>query len=99
MILVRSAESVGNLSGTLTGWSDVKLSDFGRRQAFTLSAAFTEFNFPYVFSSDLERSKQTGFYALGFPHIDSILTSSKLREINFGKDEGIHFDSLSEQDK
>ena len=53
MTLVRSAESIGNLSGTLTGWSDVKLSDFGRRQAFTLSNAFTEFRFPYVFSSDL----------------------------------------------
>lgn len=39
LLVVRSAESMGSLSGTLTGWSDVKLSEFGRRQAFTLSGS------------------------------------------------------------
>ena len=37
LILIRSAESQGNLSGTLTGWMDVRLSDYGRKQAFTLN--------------------------------------------------------------
>ena len=37
MIMIRSAESQGNLSGTLTGWMDVRLSDYGRKQAFTLN--------------------------------------------------------------
>ena len=36
-ILVRSCESQGNLSGTISGWTDVKLSDYGRRQAFMLN--------------------------------------------------------------
>jgi hypothetical protein len=31
VLLVRSAESQGNLSGTITGWMDVKLTDFGRK--------------------------------------------------------------------
>jgi len=34
VILVRNAESQGNLAGTITGWMDVALSDFGRKQAF-----------------------------------------------------------------
>ncbi len=90
---------MGSLSGTLTGWGDVKLSEYGRRQAFTLSQCLTQFHFPLVYSSDLERSKQTAFYSLGFPHESTIKQTSLLREINFGKDEGIHFDSLSAEDK
>ena len=31
LILIRSGESQGNLSGTLTGWMDVRLSDYGRK--------------------------------------------------------------------
>jgi len=37
ILLVRNAESQGNLAGTVTGWMDVPLSDFGRKQAFLLS--------------------------------------------------------------
>lgn len=35
-ILVRCCESQGNLAGTISGWTDTKLTDYGRRQAFTL---------------------------------------------------------------
>ena len=31
LVLIRSAESQGNLSGTITGWMDVRLTDFGRK--------------------------------------------------------------------
>ena len=31
LILVRNAESQGNLGGTLTGWTNANLSDFGRK--------------------------------------------------------------------
>ncbi len=37
VLLVRSAESQGNLSGTVTGWMDVRLSDYGRKQAFAIN--------------------------------------------------------------
>lgn len=37
VVLVRNAESQGNLAGTITGWMDVGLSDFGRKQAFVLN--------------------------------------------------------------
>ena len=30
-ILIRSCENQGNLSGTVNGWTDVKLTDYGRR--------------------------------------------------------------------
>lgn len=31
VVMVRNAESQGNLAGTITGWMDVPLSDFGRK--------------------------------------------------------------------
>ena len=44
LIMVRSAESQGNLSGTITGWMDVRLSDFGRKQAFVQNQVYEEFS-------------------------------------------------------
>ncbi len=37
LVLVRNAESQGNLAGTVAGWMDTPLSDFGRKQAFLLN--------------------------------------------------------------
>lgn len=30
-LLIRSGENQGNLSGTICGWTDMKLTDYGRR--------------------------------------------------------------------
>lgn len=43
IVMVRTAESQGNLSGTITGWMDVRLTDFGRKQAFMLNSVYEEF--------------------------------------------------------
>ena len=55
MVLVRNCESQGNLAGTITGWMDVQLSDFGRKQAFLLNQVYVdvEDSFDHVHSSDL----------------------------------------------
>ena len=88
LILVRSAESQGNLSGTITGWMDVRLTDFGRKQSFLMNQVYEDFQsqITTVHSSDLKRCKDTAFYALGFPSNDDTLikTSKNLREMNFG---------------
>ncbi len=99
---MRSAESQGNLSGTITGWMDVRLSDFGRKQAFTLNQVYEEHKdlIHSVHSSDLKRCVDTAFYGLGFPSDESIIKESKLlREMNFGGQEGLHYDGLSDKDK
>ena len=43
LILVRSAESQGNLSGTITGWMDVRLTDFGRKQSFVVNQVYEDY--------------------------------------------------------
>ena len=88
VLLVRNCESQGNLGGTLTGWTNVHLSDFGRKQAYTISPAYENFKaeIHQVHCSDLQRSFDTAFYAMAFPaHDDEIIESPLLREINFGE--------------
>ena len=103
LVLVRSAESQGNLSGTITGWMDVRLTDFGRKQSFLVNQVYEDLQsqITSVHSSDLKRCKDTAFYALGFPSNDDTLikTSKNLREMNFGAQEGLHYDNLSAEEK
>jgi 2,3-bisphosphoglycerate-dependent phosphoglycerate mutase len=96
-VLVRNCESNGNLAGTLTGWMDVKLSDFGRKQAFKLSECLADAKFDTTHSSDLLRSIDTSFFATGFS--DNVARHRLLRELNFGEHEGLHFDGLPPKEK
>lgn len=98
VILVRNCESQGNLAGTITGWMDVPLTDFGRKQAFKLSECLADLQVDSVSSSDLQRSIDTAFYAMAFPN-SSPHQSKHLREINFGTHEGLHFDNLPKAEK
>jgi broad specificity phosphatase PhoE len=52
-------------------------------------------NFDGIYSSDLAVSYKSCHIALGLPKTKIIKTRKKLREINFGYDEGKHFKSLS----
>ena len=100
--MVRSCENQGNLSGTIAGWTDMKLTDYGRRQAFMLNQIYAqnEAMFHQIHSSDLQRCVDTAFYALGFPSNDNLIQKTKnLREMNFGEQEGLHFDGLSASEK
>ena len=98
---MRSAESQGNLSGTITGWMDVRLTDFGRKQSFMLNQVYEQHQFDHVHCSDLRRCVDTAFYTLGFPSDDDTLIrkSRSLREMNFGAQEGLHYDGLSQEEK
>lgn len=99
---MRTAESQGNLAGTITGWTDAKLTDFGRKQAFTLNPIWehSKEDFKSVHSSDLQRSYETAFYSLGFPSDEGLIRQSKLlREMHFGTKEGLHFDGLPDAEK
>lgn len=56
-------------------------------------------SFASVHCSDLKRSYDTAFYALAFPDDGTITKSKLLRELNFGKHEGLHFDGLPQTEK
>lgn len=96
-LFVRTGESVSNLAGTLAGWTDSKLSEYGKKQSNLLYAnlhnslpLFTSFN-----SSDLIRAVNTlqisTLYSVPF------VQDERLREIYYGEHEGEHFDSMAEE--
>lgn len=96
-LMVRHAESLANLGGTLAGWSDAKLTDYGKRQAHYLYHGLHDF-YPRVngiYSSDLIRCVATT--QLATLHSWSFSTDERLRECYFGDHEGEHFDTLGDE--
>jgi probable phosphoglycerate mutase len=92
--LVRHGETTMNEEGRLSGWSDVALTDCGRRQARWLKELLSKENFDGVWSSDLSRAVETARLAYGEPAVDA-----RLREIDFGDLEGLAYETLAEQHK
>ncbi|GES52427.1 phosphoglycerate mutase [Rhizobium sp. NBRC 114257] len=81
LVLVRHAESKGNIAGSLTGTDADVLSEEGERQAIALSDSLKSFGvFDAVYVSDTERTIQTARLA-GF---DAMSLTSLLKETNGG---------------
>lgn len=95
LYFLRHGQSLANHAGSIVGWTDSKLSVKGREQSNQLFRAFYQHTdkFTQLHSSDLVRCKDSLNLALGFP-TKPINFSPKLRELNFGDAEGVHFDSM-----
>lgn len=59
LVLIRHGQSQWNLENRFTGWSDVPLTDQGRKDAKKVGAALTEFTFDAAWSSRLKRANET----------------------------------------
>ncbi len=92
--LVRHGETELNAQGRLCGWSDVALTDNGRRQAEWLRGALAAERFDGVWSSDLGRALETARLAWGEAQPDA-----RLREIHFGELEGRDYTTLDEDQR
>ena len=96
-IFLRSAENISSLAGTLAGWTDSKLSDYGKKQSNLLYSGVHEFipQFSSFTSSDLTRAVNTLQYSTLYTV--PFNKDERLREIFYGDHEGEHFDSMSEE--
>lgn len=89
ILLVRHAESEGNLRGVMQGHVDYPLSDLGRQQAICvadyLKAHFAALNPPDFFlASPLKRAFQTAETIAQALNIQEIPTDSRLIEVSSG---------------
>lgn len=87
--LVRHGQTVANVEGRFSGWSDVDLTEAGRVEARLLRPRLAGVPFVAVHSSDLRRAVETARIVYGEP-----LPDPRLREMGFGELEGQRWSDL-----
>lgn len=87
MVLVRHGQTAYNATGRMQGQLDTSLSDVGRQQVRDTAAACQGWDVSAVYSSDLERAKETADILAarwGVP----VETDPRLRETDLGRWQG-----------
>jgi len=95
LLLVRHGETELNSAERYWGQSDVKLSALGLRQAERLRDRLAKERIDAVYSSDLQRAWATA-KTIASRHRLDVIICAELREVNFGKLEGLNFDEISQ---
>lgn len=92
LILIRHGQTDYNLKKRYCGISDIGINNNGKAQARRTKNKLTGLRIDKVFCSDLKRSWQTGKIIFGNKH--AITKNYALREINFGRWEGLNFKQI-----
>ncbi len=91
ILLIRHGESIWNHSSKFTGWTNIPLTENGRKEAFVISKKLIEYNLiPDVFfSSVLDRCTETSrIIKQNINSTGIIYTSWRLNEKHYGTLEG-----------
>ena len=95
LLLVRHGDTEANSAERYWGSSDVKLSAAGLRQADGLRRRLATETIDTVYSSDLSRALVTAETIASGRQLE-VVTCAELREIDFGKFEGLTFTEVSQ---
>jgi broad specificity phosphatase PhoE len=88
ILLARHGESDWNRTKRWQGFADRPLTDLGRRQAIELAARLEETELDAVYSSDLQRARETAEIVARSKHLD-VQTVRDLREVDVGSWSGL----------
>lgn len=91
--LIRHGETSWNQELRYQGQSNPELNATGKKQAAALAKTLSEVKFDICYSSDLKRACQTALELIKCRNI-SIKKIRGLREINYGKWEGLRLDEV-----
>lgn len=89
--LMRHGETDWNKARRLQGQSDIPLNEYGIELAVKTAEALAEISFDTAFCSPLGRAEETARIVLG-DRKTPLHRDARLKEINFGANEGICFD-------
>jgi 2,3-bisphosphoglycerate-dependent phosphoglycerate mutase len=92
LVLLRHGQSVWNLENRFTGWSDVLLTDQGRKDAGTAGEHLRDIAYDLAFTSRLARAQQTleaVLYAAGQADLP-VEKDSALNERHYGDLQGLN---------
>ena len=95
LLLVRHGNTKLNSAGRYWGQTDVELSTDGIRQAERLRDRLATQKIDVIYTSNLQRASATAKIIAANHQVD-IVTCPELREINFGKIEGLTFKEVSQ---
>jgi len=88
IFFVRHGETTANQIGIMLGHKDGELSPLGKEQAKRTGQFLADEKFSVIYSSDLNRSKETTEYLSSFHPDVPVVYTSELRERFLGKYEG-----------
>lgn len=94
IILIRHGETAWNAERRLQGHLDIALNDEGERQVAALGQALAGERFDAIYSSDLQRARQTA-EAVGAVQAMPITIDAGLRERCYGAFEGLLYDDIA----
>lgn len=96
LFLIRHGQTDGNAQGRYQGSMDTELTENGLRQAQQAKNYLSNVKMASIYSSPLKRTLETArIIAEGTGHEIKIIKD--LRELNFGKWEGLTFDEINAQ--
>jgi broad specificity phosphatase PhoE len=93
LFLARHGVAEAGGTGRYWGWTDVPLSDDGAAQARALGARLARESVVAVYASDLARALETAQVVAEHHGLD-VTVCPELREMNFGRFEGLTFDEI-----
>ncbi|MFC2022491.1 histidine phosphatase family protein [Chloroflexota bacterium] len=93
LLLVRHGVTEFNSTRRFAGYSDVEMNAAGYRQVEMLRDRLADEKIDAIYSSDLKRALVTA-EVIASRHKVDIVTCSELREINYGKVEGLTFQEI-----
>lgn len=88
LYLLRHGQTDWNVKGRVQGWTDTIINDVGIEQARLAAQRLKRYDIETIYSSDLKRAKKTADIVSGYLDLPVHYTK-RLREINFGKAEGV----------
>lgn len=95
---IRHGESDWNKKKRVQGQKNTKLTEKGRKQAHLLGKKLNKLNIDIIYSSDLDRAKETSEIINEYINSELIL-SKMLREMNFGNWTGKLLQNIKENKK
>ncbi|SDK69733.1 alpha-ribazole phosphatase [Natronincola ferrireducens] len=93
LYLIRHGETEENANRRFCGWTDVSLNQLGKSQALRLTNAFKNIEIDVMYTSNLRRAKETAEAIKGDKNYP-IHEITSLRELNFGRVEGLTIEEI-----
>lgn len=95
LYLVRHGETDWNAKKRYQGVTDLSLNLNGRKQAQLLAERLKDIPFTRCYTSELKRAQETAEAIVGLNKVTRIIKEPALREISFGKWEGLTYGQVA----